>query len=137
MEAKQPFLVMQGNDIQPNEVTYNTIIQGYLSNKVYDDIELPVTDCMRGKVGKALKIFHSIVSRDLVTYRIMLKGLYDNNQVDDGLDMFILMGKTRSDLSLDIHAYNILIDDLSKSGNSDNARDLFKEITLKGLQPND
>ena len=63
----------------------------------------------------------------------MLKGLYDNNQVDDGLDMFILMGKTRSDLSLDIHAYNILIDDLSKSGNFDNARDLFKEITLKGL----
>ena len=72
MEAKQPFLVMQGNDIQPNEVTYNTIIQGYLSNKVYDDIELPVTDCMRGKVRKALKIFHSIVSRgmvlDVVTY---------------------------------------------------------------------
>lgn len=67
----------------------------------------------------------------------MLKGLYDNNQVDDGLDMFILMGKNRSDLSLDIHAYNILIDDLSKSGNFDNARDLFKEITLKGLQPND
>jgi hypothetical protein len=44
MEAKQLFLVMQGNDIQPNEVTYNTIIQGYLSNKVYDDIELPVIE---------------------------------------------------------------------------------------------
>jgi pentatricopeptide repeat protein len=68
----------------------------------------------------------------------MLKGLCDNNQVDNILDMFLLMVKTRSDLSLDItHSYNILIDGSSKSRNSDKAKDLFKEITLKGLQPND
>ncbi|CAH1412295.1 unnamed protein product [Lactuca virosa] len=158
-KAMEVFHSMVSRDLAPDVVTYNTLLDGHCKHLTIEDgmhlfnemtkkgvhpDEVTYNIIIHGmfKAGHceyADKFFKDMIAKGfslgLATYRIMLKGLCDNNQVDKALDMSLLMGKSRSDLGSDIHAYNILIDGSSKSGNFDKARDLFKEITLKGLQP--
>ena len=39
-DAKQLFLKMDRSGCPPNNVTYNVLLQGYLRNQYYDDIEM-------------------------------------------------------------------------------------------------
>ncbi|KAD6453356.1 hypothetical protein E3N88_08061 [Mikania micrantha] len=67
-------------------------------------------------------------------YRIILEGLCNNQQVEEALSLFHLLGDSK--LNSDIAVYTILIDGLCKCGNLDTARYLFHNLSVKGLQPN-
>nr|GEZ26785.1 hypothetical protein [Tanacetum cinerariifolium] len=68
------------------------------------------------------------------TYGIMLKGLCNNHQLEEALSLFIWMSENKMD-SVDIVVYNILIDGARKCGKPDIAKNLFDEVSVKGLQP--
>ncbi|KAJ0851071.1 putative tetratricopeptide-like helical domain superfamily [Helianthus annuus] len=91
-----------------------------------------------GRCGEARKLFDEMRAHghipDECTYRIILDGLCNNHQVEEAFSLFHMVGDSK--LNSHIVVYNILIEGASKCGKLDITKALFRDITLKGLQPN-
>ncbi|KAJ0478474.1 putative tetratricopeptide-like helical domain superfamily [Helianthus annuus] len=159
IKARTLFDSLTSKGLVPNVVTYNSLLNGYCKSLKIEEAMHMFHEITRkglkpdivsystmlqglfrvGRCGEARKLFDEMRSQGLTpnesTYRIILDGLCNNHQVEDVLSLFHLVGDN-SKLNSDIQVYNILIDGMSKCGKLDIARDLFQDLTLKGLKPN-
>ncbi|RZC70022.1 hypothetical protein C5167_033331, partial [Papaver somniferum] len=121
-EAVQLFNDMQHKGIQPNQVTYNILIDGL---------------CRNGEVGTAINLFNEIKSSgqslDLITYGALLNGLLKNQVVDRAIEIFHSMEDNGFEANICI--YKILIDGLCKAGKLVYAGQIFCELCDKRLVP--
>ncbi|GJV70513.1 putative tetratricopeptide-like helical domain superfamily protein [Tanacetum coccineum] len=122
-EAMHMFQEITKQGLEPDVVTYNTMLQGLFRVKRCED----ANKCFVQMQAQG----HAPNER---TYAIMLKGLCDNNQLEDALSLFRWMSENKIANS-NIVVYNILIDGAHKCGKLDIAKNLFDEITAKGLEP--
>nr|GEV77569.1 hypothetical protein [Tanacetum cinerariifolium] len=157
-EAEAVIKIMPERDILPNIVTYTSLINGYclqgeiskartvfgsmvcrgLIPNIVTYMTLLNGYCKDLMIDEAMHMFQEITKQGHVpselTYGIMLKGLCNNHQLEEALSLFIWMSGNKTD-SLNIVVYNVLIDGAHKCRKPDIAKNLFDEVSVKGLQP--
>ncbi|CAA7039196.1 unnamed protein product [Microthlaspi erraticum] len=75
-----------------------------------------------------------VVCTRAVTYAILLDGLCDNGELENALEIFEKMEKSK--LDFDIGIYNIIIHGMCNGSKVDDAWDLFCSLPSKGVKPN-
>ncbi|GAB4835699.1 hypothetical protein Ancab_000609 [Ancistrocladus abbreviatus] len=108
--------------IYPNEITYNTLIDGF-----YKDENLPA----------AMKVFKDMEMQDLkadvVTYNSLISGLCNDQKIHEALDLRDEM--LGCGLQPNIVTYSALINGYSKKGMLKEARELSDDAARQGLAP--
>ncbi|GAB4835687.1 hypothetical protein Ancab_000597 [Ancistrocladus abbreviatus] len=108
--------------ICPNEITYNTLIDGF-----YKDENLPA----------AMKVFKDMEMQDLkadvVTYNSLISGLCNDQKIHEALDLRDEM--LGCGLQPNIVTYSALINGYSKKGMLKEARELSDDAARQGLAP--
>nr|XP_027086607.1 putative pentatricopeptide repeat-containing protein At1g12700, mitochondrial [Coffea arabica] len=149
-------MIQQGQN--PNLVKYSSLMDGYCLQKRIDDTRR-VFDTMVAsgltpdlhsygflinayyktkKVKAAMNLFRQIshkgLTPDIVVYTIVLQGLLSSGRhVDEALQLFHAMEADGTNIYIEM--YTIILDGLCKSRRLDIARDLFNNLSLKGLDP--
>nr|GEX17283.1 hypothetical protein [Tanacetum cinerariifolium] len=141
--------LMDESGCTPDVVAYNTIIDSMCKHKMIDDAFKLLKKMVSQKgiladvvtytslILDAHQLFAEMQAQGHVpnerTYAIMLEGLCDNIQLEDALSLFLWMSENKIANS-NIVVYNILIDGARKCRKLDIAKNLFDEITAKGLE---
>ncbi|KAL0316484.1 UNVERIFIED_CONTAM: Pentatricopeptide repeat-containing protein, mitochondrial [Sesamum radiatum] len=115
--------VMEKNGIQPNDATYNTLINAL---------------CKEGKLHEANKLFREMKSMDVapttVTYNTLINGYSESGNSEMGIRLFDEMSV--SGVKADILTYNGVIMGLCKEGKTKKAAYMVKELDREKLVPN-
>ncbi|GAB4835739.1 hypothetical protein Ancab_000649 [Ancistrocladus abbreviatus] len=113
---------MLSKKICPNEITYNTLIDGFC-----EDENLPA----------AMKVFTDMEMRDLkadvVTYNSLISGLCNDQKIHEALDLRDEM--LGCGLQPNIATYSALINGYSEKGMLKEARELSNDAARQGLAP--
>ena len=115
--ASVVFEFMNQNDIQPNIVTLNSIMECY---------------CLTGRFDQAYAVFTGLVAKgfkpDSYTYSTMIKGVKNMDLPDIDLALRIFEQYKAEDFDKNTVIYNNIIDLLVSSGEIDKADQIFNEI---------
>jgi len=124
VSAKQPETVMRLYDemrlrgIQPNAITYNTILNAFAQCRAMD------------RAPKLLQEMHDAdprVEPDHITYSTVIKGFCAAGEVDKALELLEVM-KKNAQLKPDEVTYNSLLDGCAKQNRLDAALDLVNDM---------
>ncbi|CAI9099680.1 OLC1v1036537C1 [Oldenlandia corymbosa var. corymbosa] len=153
------FDAMVGCGIVPDLISYGILIKGYFKSFKADDAihifrEMPQKGVMpsaatynavlqglfrMGRYATARHVFMEMQSvsipPDFLTYSIMLDGLCKSGSVDQAIEFLHKFKLETEGVELHTTMYNIILDGLCKCGRLDTARDVFRSISLKGLDP--
>ncbi|XP_063940581.1 pentatricopeptide repeat-containing protein At5g39710-like [Daucus carota subsp. sativus] len=143
--------------IQPDVVTYNTIIHGICKRgspsvavKLFKIMEkkgckpntvtyTTIIDCLckHRLVDQALGLLHPMtrkgISPDVITYSSLIQGLCDINRWHDVKQL--LKEMDLRNISADVFTYNILIDAYCKEGMIEDAEDVIELMIQRGHYP--
>ncbi|KAL0304396.1 UNVERIFIED_CONTAM: putative pentatricopeptide repeat-containing protein, mitochondrial [Sesamum radiatum] len=121
-EAENIFEIMMQRSICPNIVTYNALIDGY---------------CLRGQMGKAKRVLHSIADRGLtpcISYSSLINGYCKQRRVDEAWDLFLKV--PFEGLLHDTITYTTMIQGLFHKGRFADGWKLFNDMEARGITPN-
>ncbi|KHN06169.1 Pentatricopeptide repeat-containing protein, mitochondrial [Glycine soja] len=112
------------NRVIPDEITYNTLLQGY---------------CREGKVEEARLLLDEMKRRgikpDLISYNTLISGYSKRGDMKDAFGVRDEMMTTGFDPT--ILTYDALIQGLCKNREGEHAEELLKEMVSKGIPPDD
>lgn len=108
--------------IEPDEVTYRTMIEGF---------------CDVGDLVEAAKVWNLMMDEgfevDVEAGKKIMETLLKKNQFDEASKVFYVMVSKRGE-GLDVSFYRVMIDWLCKNGRIDTARKVFDEMRERGIQ---
>ncbi|KAG8498799.1 hypothetical protein CXB51_005699 [Gossypium anomalum] len=111
-EALVLFYEMENHGVEPDHITYSILIHGL---------------CKQGEVQSALLLYKEMCSRSIPQIHIQNGMVLEARMYFDSLVM--------NDCAHDIVLYNIMIDGYVKHGNLEEAVELYRLITEKGITP--
>ncbi|KAF7843092.1 pentatricopeptide repeat-containing protein [Senna tora] len=108
--------------IEPNLVSYNTVIKAY---------------CEMGSFDSAISMLDEMEKRginpDLITFNTLLNGLYRSDRFSDGEKIWSQMDKTN--VTPNIRSYNARLMGLAKVNKTKEAVELFEKMRNEGVKP--
>ncbi|KAG2326175.1 hypothetical protein Bca52824_008903 [Brassica carinata] len=108
--------------IEPDEVTYRTMIEGF---------------CDVGDLVEAAKLWNLMMDEgfevDVEAGKKIMETLLKKNQFDEASKVFYVMVSKRGE-GLDVSFYRVMIDWLCRNGRVDTARKVFDEMRERGIQ---
>ncbi|XP_042756663.1 pentatricopeptide repeat-containing protein At1g63400 [Lactuca sativa] len=143
-EAWGIFVLMRRRGVIPNVDIYNSLLDGYFKDSETEDAMDLFHEMMKlggitydnmglfrvGCCTEEQELFNEVQTPNEYTFKIVLEGLCNNNQVEEAVSLFHSMGDEK--FSLNIGLYNILINGARTNGKLDIARSLYNELTKKG-----
>ncbi|KAI3778581.1 hypothetical protein L2E82_07960 [Cichorium intybus] len=115
---------------------FNNMVDYGIQPTVNDLDQLLYVLCKRRHVKEAQSFFDKIkheFNPTVKTYSILVRGwgfIGESSEAQKVFDEMLVRG-----CSVDVHAYNSILESLCKGGNVDEAHKLFREMRSKGLEP--
>lgn len=145
-QAKELMGQMESVGIMPNKVSYNVLTRGFVGKNADVTDAIPLLEEMEQK-GFILDIstFQMFlqrlppmpeepeISRDVVSFNIMLQGLFHECKYDEGLKHFREM--KGQNLSPNLMTYNILLRGLCRAYRVDEAYSFLQQMADTGISP--
>jgi pentatricopeptide repeat protein len=116
---------MKANDVQPNNITYNTILNAFAQGGGMDRVPALLED-MKKAVPPA--------EPDLVTFSTIIKGYCNRGQVDLALQVVEDM-RSEGKLTPDEVMYNSLLDGCAREQRPNDALKLLDDMRKTGVAP--
>ncbi|KAG8037206.1 hypothetical protein GUJ93_ZPchr0020g33587 [Zizania palustris] len=157
-KAEKVLQQMLDAGVQPDNITYSSLINGYSSLGMWKESVRTFKDmsncgltpcviscnsfmhalCKRGRIKEAKDIFDSMVKNgpkpNVACYSVLLHGYATQGCFADVGNMFNLMES--NGITPDHHVFNILINAFARRGMMDKAILIFEDMRKKGVNPN-
>ncbi|KAL4575525.1 hypothetical protein LXL04_022372 [Taraxacum kok-saghyz] len=115
---------------------FNNMVDYGIQPSINDLDQLLYVLCKRKHVREAQTFFDKIkheLSPTVKTYSILVRGwgfIGESSEAQKVFDEMLVKG-----CSVDVHAYNSILESLCKGGQADEAHKLFRDMRSKGLEP--
>ncbi|GLJ09844.1 hypothetical protein SUGI_0116840 [Cryptomeria japonica] len=91
-EANRLLFRMMYDDLIPNEITYDTLVEYYVDENLESNVALIKGLCMKGKMIEAEKVFEAMLEKNStpndVAYSVLIHGHCEDGNIQKAFGMY-------------------------------------------------